>query len=301
MVNKYLQSLKTVDIQMYLQTAFRLYKILLKPIENDISAAKNLLIIPHDYLLKLPFEAFLMQKNETNFFELSFAKLPYLLNKYEISYHYSTTLWLETKNKQNLQQDSFLAFAPISFQKKYANLPQTKDLSQKIQFLFEQDKQKNKVFLHEKATITNFKQQAENYKYLLIATHGIINNEQTNLSNLVFANSEKEHQLFLADTYNLKLSADLVVLSACESGLGKFMKGEGMMAMNRGFMYSGANNIIFTLFKVQSKASSDLLVQLFFHIKNNKDYKTALRLAKRHLIAQNHFPRMWAGFVLIGR
>jgi CHAT domain-containing protein len=93
-----------------------------------------------------------------------------------------------------------------------------------------------------------------------------------------------------------------MVLSSCESGIGKLVKGEGMIALNRGFFYSGAKNIIFSLWKVEDKATCGLMIELYRNIFKDMSLSGALQKAKLTLI-QNRFtafPKYWSGFILLG-
>ncbi len=132
------------------------------------------------------------------------------------------------------------------------------------------------------------------------------NDEYPKLSGIVFHPNEEATEihdsvLSMGEMYQLQLQADLVVLSSCESGIGKLAKGEGMMAINRGFLYAGAKNVIYTLFKVLDKPSSELCEALFAEILEGKTYTEALRLAKLRLIQRTDVdPKSWSGFVLLG-
>ncbi len=107
--------------------------------------------------------------------------------------------------------------------------------------------------------------------------------------------------LSMEETYHLNLQADLVVLSSCESGIGQLAEGEGMMAVNRGFLFAGAKNVVSTLFKVYDKPSSLLTQYLFEGVLEGKDYAEALRAAKLRLLKLEKVDvKSWSGFVLIG-
>ncbi|MGB1204399.1 MAG: CHAT domain-containing protein [Chitinophagales bacterium] len=168
---------------------------------------------------------------------------------------------------------------------------------------FEQKNLKAVPILHEKATIEQFKNLAHLYKYVLIASHGDFNVERPEQTGILFSpETNKDTILYMNEVYNLNLNADLLVLSCCESGVGAEAKGEGVMAMNRGFLYAGAKNVVFTLFKIHDEASYLLTSAFFRHILAGKSYKKALRLAKKELIQQaNINPVHWSGFVLIGQ
>ncbi len=113
---------------------------------------------------------------------------------------------------------------------------------------------------------------------------------------------EPQHALLTTtEAYHLQLEADLVVLSSCSSGIGTLQKGEGMMALHRGFLYAGASNIIFTQFNIPDEMSSILVKKLFSSILEGDTYATAMRKAKLHILQQKGVsPQDWAAFALIG-
>jgi CHAT domain-containing protein/Tfp pilus assembly protein PilF len=104
------------------------------------------------------------------------------------------------------------------------------------------------------------------------------------------------------EIFNLKLNADLVVLSACETGLGKQVKGEGLVGLTHAFFYAGTPSILVSLWKVQDRSTADLMVNFYRQLDRDKDKTEALRLAKLQLIQQNRYahPYYWAPFVLTG-
>ncbi|MGB1241244.1 MAG: CHAT domain-containing protein [Chitinophagales bacterium] len=185
-------------------------------------------------------------------------------------------------------------------------LPYSEKEVQNIEALFTKKGLKGQSFLYNTATKNHFKSLATKAKYLHIAAHGLTNDEYPKLSGIVFHPTEKTTEihdsiLSMGEMYQLQLEADLVVLSSCESGIGTLAKGEGMMAMNRGFLYAGAKNVIYTLFKVLDKPSSELCEALFEEILEGKSYSEALRLAKLRLIGREDVdPKSWSGFVLLG-
>ena len=341
----------------YAQAAHRLYQTLITPIFqhfsfNNPTRIQQLVIIPHDILSTLPFEALLYSSPSKNN-SIQYADLDYLLLYHDVVYHYSATLWSQgQKNitQQVVPEDSFVGFAPVYQEKsrqllesqrekkntkesiistkhpkhpkhpkelagmrsvriggkKYKALLYSEVEVNGIKAAFEAQQLPQSTFLHEQATKANFEAAVKGKKYVLIAAHGFYNKKQPDLSGIIFSPHELEQTeeavLYVNDAYHLDLKqTDLVVLSACESGIGKLAKGEGIMAVNRGFLYSGANNVIFTLFKVYDAQSSQLTQALFRYILEGKKYAQALRLAKLELIQQSDAdPKAWAGFVMIG-
>ena len=139
------------------------------------------------------------------------------------------------------------------------------------------------------------------------ATHGLLNEKNPRLSGLVLARddtSKEDGVLRLGEVYNLRLAADLVVLSACETGLGQVARGEGTIGLTRGFLYAGAASALVSLWQVSDATTSDLMVDFYDAMLRGTDKPTALREAKRRLIRRQPEyakPYYWAPFILIGR
>ena len=146
------------------------------------------------------------------------------------------------------------------------------------------------------------------YRIVHFATHGMLNNVHPELSGIVLSLVDEEGRpqdgfLRLQDIYNLKLSAELVALSACQTGLGKEIKGEGLVGLTRGFMYAGAPRVVASLWKVDDLATAELM-KLFYQgmLKDGLPAGAALRAAQLELSRQKRWasPYFWAGFVLHG-
>ena len=174
--------------------------------------------------------------------------------------------------------------------------------------LFDKTDKNSIGYFHSDASEENFKNHAAKYKFVHIATHGLINEDKPKLSGVIFSQPTdstfvEDGILYSGEAYNLDLNADLLVLSSCESGIGKLVRGEGLLALTRGFLYSGARNIIVSLWKVSDKHTSDLMVELYKQILSGKTYSKALREAKLQLIRNpaTAFPKSWSSFVLIGK
>ncbi len=190
----------------------------------------------------------------------------------------------------------------------YEALLHSEEEVKNVQQLFEEKEALSFAYVHEAATVSQFQEAVKGKKYIHIAAHGYEEKFLEDMPGIIFSPevSNKSHEdaiFYLLDAYRLRLDADLVVLSSCKSGIGKYVVGEGMMAINRGFLYAGAKNIVYTLFKIYDEASS-IFIQHFFYqiVQHQKSYSQALRLAKLHLIKQvDYMPKHWAGFVLIGQ
>jgi CHAT domain-containing protein len=161
----------------------------------------------------------------------------------------------------------------------------------------------------EASRATVMKADFGNYRIVHFATHGVLNNEHPELSGIVLSLFDQKGQpqdgyLRLHDIYNLKLPVDLVVLSACDSGLGRDVKGEGLVGLTRGFMYAGASSVVASLWKVDDEATAELM-RLFYGymLRDGLSPATALRKAQVTMSQSKrwHSPYYWAGFIIQGQ
>jgi CHAT domain-containing protein len=146
------------------------------------------------------------------------------------------------------------------------------------------------------------------YRIIHFATHGVLDLEHPELSGIVLSMVDEKGQpqdgyLRLGDIYNLNLPAELVVLSACQTGVGKQVKGEGLIAITRGFMYAGAKSVVASLWKVEDAATSELMAEFYEQMFTNKlKPAAALRAAQIKISEEKRWqsPYYWAGFFLQG-
>lgn len=146
------------------------------------------------------------------------------------------------------------------------------------------------------------------YQIVHFATHGLINNQHPDLSGVVLSLVDEQGRpqngfLRLYDIYNLKLNADLVVLSACQTALGKEIKGEGLVGLTRGFMYAGAPRVVATLWRIDDRATADMMRRLYEEmLKDGLRPAAALRAAQLSMLRDRrwHSPHFWAPFTIQG-
>ena len=148
-----------------------------------------------------------------------------------------------------------------------------------------------------------------NFRYVHFATHGFINNENPELSGIVFSmidegGKDRDGFLRVGDIYNLRLPAEMVVLSGCRTGLGKEIKGEGLVGLTRGFMYAGAKRVTVSLWDVNDEATSELMARFYREMLGDKKLSpaAALRQAQISMVKSREWsnPYFWATFVLQG-
>ena len=141
------------------------------------------------------------------------------------------------------------------------------------------------------------------------ATHGILNDKHPELSGIVLSMINERGQpddgyLTLRDIYNLDLPVSLVVISACNTGIGQSVRGEGLIGLTRGFMYAGAQSVVVSLWRVDDQATAELMRHFYTQVNINKlSPAAALRRAKLEMMEGHErwrAPYYWAGFVLQG-
>ncbi len=337
---QFLVSIKNFNTPEYIKIASDLYDKLVKPLEPFIGERNRLIIIPSSYLINLPFEALLTHSVNSTLSSVDETSLPFAIKKYEINYHSSSTLWAEEYVKNNsVTSKGLMAFAPVFSQNDTTGYIVNKEWIQsdtlspelavrssnsgKLQFnelkyskdevngILSKFKKKNSIaFIGKEASEKQFREQASKYNIIHIASHSFINNNIPEMSGISFSqinadssDTNNDGILFCNEAYNLSLNADLLVLSSCESGNGRFYKGEGVMSLTRGFLYAGCRNILYSIWKVYDKQTSSMMNYFYEYISKNNTYSKALQQAKLDMIKdpKTAHPKYWAGFVLIGK
>jgi CHAT domain-containing protein len=302
----------------YNQVSNQLFQtILANSIKSFSKNIRQLIIIPDGTLNYIPFEILTNKIVENS--SQDFSKMPYLLYNYQIQYGYSATLLNKNKKRQNeLKTNSkCLAFAPPyennqpmaqrgTMQTLRDGTMQLQGTSKEIQAIsthFNGDFDQS-----ETATKANFFKNAPNFGILHLAMHGEANYENEKFANLKFTNtknqSKEDYLLYQSEIANMDLNAQLVVLSACETGLGKYVYGEGIASLGRSFMYAGVPSVVMSLWKVDDKATSQLMPYFYENLAAGMSKDKALHEAKLTFLKKEDFsklyPHYWAGFVAIG-
>jgi CHAT domain-containing protein/Tfp pilus assembly protein PilF len=311
--NRYITSGYQTDFKNYADAAYGFYSMLFPdaiPVQ-----VRNLIIIPDGILGILPFESFLTEKYQGNYSD--FKNFPFLIKKYKVNYAYSAGLLLKTLgNSTNGKPDTWLGIAPVfeNLTERMINnvnvteLPGTRTEIQNIENILQMNNFVTKS-VFDKAANESFIKSIDliQYKYIHIATHGIVNTDEPQLSGLFFypESQTKNSVLFSGEIYNLKMNADLVVLSACETGLGQVSKSEGIIGLSRALLYAGAKNIIVSLWKVSDESTTQLMTDFYNNlISFNFDKTKSLHEAKLKMIARGDafsHPFFWSPFILIGK
>lgn len=271
-------------------------KILQRPILNFKS--DNLTIIPDGVLHYLPFDM-LVNNSEL------------LLQSKVIGYANSINSYLELKDKEKGKFEKLLAFAPsfddeiieseIRFE--FGKLLHNDDEVEKIGSFFDTE-----IYTEGQATLESFKSLAPEFNVIHLATHASANDEYPDYSYLAFSKTKDSaagNILYIKDLYNTNLNADMVTLSACQTGIGKLQKGQGMMSLSKGFFYAGVKSLVNTLWKINDKSSVKLMEFFYEGLSKGLNKKEALREAKLKYLSTADdsllkHPYYWSAFVVSG-
>jgi len=293
----------------YAAGAHQLYNKLLQPVSAHLP--NRFTIIPDGLLEYLPFEALLTAPATE---QMNFRAYPYCVRKYSISYAYSVLSLAEMQQRNNAPRyRQILAVAPSFPQvlavrdaedrrRSFGALQDNATEVAGITRLFPA-----KTLSGTDATLKNFEALAGDYAVLHLATHAKADNENGEHAYIAFTEVPDTAQgslLYLKDLYALRLHADMVVLSACETGVGALRRGEGVLSLARGFSYAGANSLITTLWRVSDKESAALMTSFYEGLKEGMAKDEALRQAKISYLDQSSgnraHPFFWAAFTTIG-
>jgi len=279
---------------------------------------ENLIIIPDDVLLRIPFETLINPKSKkwliqdfTISYSPSVSSLREIILRRKMNGYKTTKDILAVGDPQfNLGESkedngqspiqSFFSTANINFSPlKYSPLE-----VKKINNIF---KKKSEVYTQAQAKEENIKSlNLSNYKIIHFATHSVIDDKVPARSAIILSLDDDPNEdgfLQMREIYNLHLKADLVTLSACETGLGEFIRGEGIEGINRAFFYAGASAVLMSLWAVNDQATYQLMERFYYHLKNSLPLAKALRKAKLELINSDVLthPYYWAGFIISGQ
>jgi CHAT domain-containing protein/tetratricopeptide (TPR) repeat protein len=287
------------EFNTYQKSANVLSPLLLPSLPSSI---RELIVIPTGKLGTLPFEALSTSRIKGG----DFRQIAYAIQRYSISYEFSSSLLLQKKEIAFSASPSIFLCAPIKFnsQTGLSELPGTQKEVTTIANLFQG---RNKSVLFADANELTIKSpDLASYQYLHFATHGIVDEINPESSKIFLSASAKEDgNLYAGEIYNLNLNAQLTVLSACQTGLGKVSKGEGVIGLSRALVYAGSQNIIVSFWSVADESTSLLMTDFYTALlkQKNSNFKRALQQSKLKMIQSGNYaaPFYWAPFVLIGK
>ena len=268
------------------QAIARMSSALYRTLLGDVAIKENqaLLIVPNDFLHYLPFQSLITPEGK------------YLVEKYDISYLSSASLLRYVVGKSRKANDSILALGNPDLNDIAKNLNYAEREVKEISTVF----QRAEVYIGKEATRSRVQHRSPGFSILHFATHGELDDANPMESSLRLAvDGTDSGRLTTRDIFNLNLRASLVVLSACETALGKIAMGDEVIGFTRAFIYAGAPSVVTTLWKIDDQATA-LLMQDFYKNLMTNNKSGALRSAQINLMKKYPHPYYWSPFILSG-
>ncbi len=299
----------------FIKISHNLYKILIEPVVNEIKD-KRIIIVPDEVINLIPFEVLITGDAPASVIA-DFSKLPYLVRDYPVSYAYSASLLMNRGTQKN-KKERLVSFVPeyedIYYTGHHENDTVFSDMPTlyplvgiKEEANFISRLYKSRIYKNKSASEENFKKYAGNYNIIHLAMHTIIDDKDPMYSKMVFTPHEKGTEDGLLHTFELfgtKLNANLVVLSGCNTGYGKIQKGEGLLSLARGFVFSGCSGLLLTQWSVADRASLELMKKFYTYLSQGNNKDNAMQLAKIDYLESadplKTHPYYWAGYIVFG-
>lgn len=297
----------------------RLYLWLLEGVPG-LNGKDKLVIIPDGMLALVPFSALLVDIPDKK----GFRHWPWVLKKYQIQQEYSASLYLEERVKHRSGR-SYLGFAPEyegellamrggadsillsrAFGETGNRIPALQYNRDEVEAAAEAFS--GKFHAGKEASERHFKEEAKKSRVLHLAMHALTDDENPAYSQLLFTRQEQDTvedgQLHAYELYNMELKADLAILSACNTGTGKLLRGEGVMSLSRAFKYAGCPNIMMSLWSISDASTRDVVRLFVTALSKGAGKASALHSAQKAYLedadeSYTH-PYYWAAFVLVG-
>ena len=310
-VNNLLSAVKNFKFKTFFEKSHLLYNTLF---EARLKLPKNvkLIIVPEAELNYIPFEMLVTEPYD-NAEESSsnYAALSYLLKDHSISYAYSAQLLIESRAATyHKKEKGFLGISPDYAMINEGNLDMKNAAYAELPYGIEEVSTiakllKGASFFKAEASETAFKAHAAEYSILHLASHGELDNSNPLFSKLVlYGDSENDGFLHTHELFSLELNAELVCLSACNTGVGEVQRGEGVMSLARGFAYAGTANMVMSLWPISDQSTNYIMVSFYENLRDGMPKDEAMQKAKLKYIneveGKASSPLLWAGLIVSG-
>jgi len=267
----------------FIDISRKLYKRLFQPFESTLNN-RNLIIVSHGALHYLPMNVL----HDGN---------GYLIDRYSIRMMPSATAMKYISRKKADKTGGILIFGNPNLGDPKLDLIYAEQEAIAVGNI----RSGSKIFLRREATEAALRKYGNSYRYLHFATHGQFDSEAPLKSALLLApDSQYNGMLSVDKLYSLSLDADLVTLSACETGLSKIANGDDLVGLTRGFLYAGSSSIVASLWKVDDLATAFLMTEFYSNLKTMTK-REALRQAQLATKKKYSHPYYWAAFQITGK
>lgn len=306
MYNEFVQDLQKVAItdfqkkpskENWIAAVNRLSDVLVRDVFS--ASIQELIIIPSGQFISFPFESLMTARVDT---DASYRSMPYLIKKASISYNFSASILMEMQNKKT-DGRGFLLMAPT-----FESIEDGKSTLLPLPHAQKEVDQIRATWKNQSTVVTSkqpFTKKASAYKLIHFAGHAYLDASDASRSYLAFSGrQDPDDRLRMDEIYDLNLTSDMVVLSACNTGTGTVKKGEGVLSLTRAFASAGSKSLLYSLWPVDDRSTAELMKNFYRHVSDGLTKDAALRQAKLDYLDSSFdelcHPYFWAGFVAMG-
>ncbi|MCK9218514.1 MAG: CHAT domain-containing protein [Bacteroidales bacterium] len=309
-VKRFSRSLKTAGYYNFYVSGQTLYAFLVAPIEDLLLGKKRMIIIPGEELNGLPFEAFIRCHNYSEPFTPKNSH--YLVQDFEIIYHWSLRKWEEPFNCNPEPELLFIGFSPVIKTKSaISTIPFSLKETTEIGRLFKKKGYPDQQIFIQFSGEESFVKNVTRGKIIHLATHCISGKYDDHPGGFIFTGFQPEEKaahpspglLTSEEIRDLHLNADLLVLNSCSSYRGFMSAGMNSVYFSRNFMIAGVHNILSTLWNVTDEYAHHFMIDFYRRWLSGKTYSEALREVKLQMISnpKTALPLVWAPYILMGQ
>jgi CHAT domain-containing protein len=300
--------------QDYLKSGTYIYNILVEPVIQYL-ISDQLVISPDNLLSYIPFETLPVSISSSG--NLSYRDINYMMNNFDISYTYSATLMAESGKRKSGYGNRLIAFSPnykdpINIDEVLNNrqagsgtLADLPFARQEAEFVTELTH--GSLYENSHALESVYKQESGKYDIIHLAMHTLLNDKDPMYSTLLFSQNKdslNDGYLKTYEIYGIPLKAKMVVLSACNTGSGQFATGEGIISLARGFIYSGSQSVIMSMWEIEDRSGTDVVKAFYKNLKKGMTKSVALHKARKDYLKNadllRSHPYFWSTLVVYG-
>ena len=303
-----------IAFEKYQSTGYVLYRTLINPIIKYLISNK-ILISPDNILSYLPFET--LPASQDSGGRILYSEVAYLMNDFDISYTYSATFMAESKKRDYSFGNSLIAFAPaydkpIDIQSVLLyrqtvmgvlnDLPYARQEAEYVS-----DITGGKLYLNDEARESFYKAESGKFDIIHMAMHTLLNDNDPMYSTLIFSHKKdtiEDGYLKTYEVYGIPLKAKMVVLSSCNTGTGLLYSGEGILSLARGFIYSGSQSVVMSMWEIEDRSGTEIIKMFYDNLKKGNSKSIALRKARKAWLKKadqlRSHPYFWSALVIYG-
>jgi CHAT domain-containing protein len=298
----------------YQTTGIELYKTLIAPVRPYLISNK-LIISPDNILSYIPFETLPTAMSSES--RPYYRTIQYMMDDFDISYTYSATFMAESVKENRGFGNKLLAFAPnYSEPIDVQSILMSRQVQQGVihdlpyarkEAEYVTDITGGTLFENSAAKKSVYRREAGQYNIIHLAMHTILDDKRPMYSTLIFSpesDNSEDRYLKTYEVYGIPLKAEMVVLSACNSGSGFLFSGEGILSLARGFIYSGSQSVVMSMWEIEDRSGTEIVKMFYDNLKKGYTKSGALRKARIDFLKNSDqlrsHPYFWSALVVYG-